>query len=163
MILEMIAEVFPMSGSGVAHANRRQSVRSDIVTNSLSFPSSVPAKGDSSMFTRVVELKCKSGKTNELCSTISGKVLPVLRKQQGFQDEIVLVSNTRPNQLLTLSFWNSDKRRSSRAPSEIPNRKSSKDYTARQRHPTEASRLDRSATASHGVRGIRAVAAGSVN
>jgi heme-degrading monooxygenase HmoA len=58
------------------------------------------------MFTRVVELRSKSGKTNELCSAANEKVLPILRKQQGFQDEILLVSNTDANRVLALSFWN---------------------------------------------------------
>ena len=58
------------------------------------------------MFTRVVELRAKPGKTNELCSAASEKVLPILKKQQGFQDEMVLVSNTGANQVLALSFWN---------------------------------------------------------
>jgi heme-degrading monooxygenase HmoA len=59
------------------------------------------------MFTRVVELRAKPGKTKELASTASEKVLPILKKQQGFQDEMVLVSNTDPNRVLALSFWNS--------------------------------------------------------
>ncbi len=59
------------------------------------------------MFTRVVELRAKPGKTNELCSTVGGNVLSILKKQQGFQDEIILVSNTDPNQVRVLSFWNS--------------------------------------------------------
>ena len=58
------------------------------------------------MFTRVVEGKCKPGKTNEFCSTVTKKVLPILQKQQGFQDEIVLVASTDPSQVLMLSFWN---------------------------------------------------------
>lgn len=58
------------------------------------------------MFTRVVEGKCKTGKTNEFCNTVNEKVLPILRRQQGFQDEIVLVSNKDPNRVLMLSFWN---------------------------------------------------------
>jgi heme-degrading monooxygenase HmoA len=58
------------------------------------------------MFTRVIEMRCKSGKFNELSSMASEKVLPILRKQQGFQDEIVLVSNTDPNRVMALSFWN---------------------------------------------------------
>jgi len=59
------------------------------------------------MFTRVVELRAKPGKTHELSSAASEKVLPILKKQQGFQDEIVLVSNTDANRVLALSFWNS--------------------------------------------------------
>ena len=58
------------------------------------------------MFTRLVELRAKPGKTNELCSAAGEKVLPILRKQQGFQDEIILVSNTDPTQVRALSFWN---------------------------------------------------------
>lgn len=58
------------------------------------------------MFTRMVDLKAKQGKTNELCRTISEKVIPILKKQQGFQDEIVLVSNTDANRVRGLSFWN---------------------------------------------------------
>lgn len=59
------------------------------------------------MYTRVVELTAKPGKTNELCSTVIEKVLPIMKKQPGFQDEIVLASNTHPNKVLSLSFWNS--------------------------------------------------------
>jgi heme-degrading monooxygenase HmoA len=58
------------------------------------------------MFTRVVEGKCKPGKTTEFCNTIVEKVMPILKKQQGFQDEIVLVSTTDPSQVLMISFWN---------------------------------------------------------
>lgn len=58
------------------------------------------------MFTRVVELRCKPGKTNDVCSTANDKVLPILRKQQGFQDELVLVSQTDHNKVLAISFWN---------------------------------------------------------
>ena len=58
------------------------------------------------MFTRAVELKAKPGKTNRLCSVTSERVLPILKKQQGFQGEIVLFSNTEPDRMLVLSFWN---------------------------------------------------------
>jgi heme-degrading monooxygenase HmoA len=58
------------------------------------------------MFTRVVEITSKSGKARELCNTIDDKVLPILKKQAGFVDETVLVSDTEPNRILALSFWN---------------------------------------------------------
>jgi len=58
------------------------------------------------MFTRVVELRAKSGKAKELSTTIYDKVLPILRGQSGFVDEIVLVSDTEADHLLALSFWN---------------------------------------------------------
>jgi heme-degrading monooxygenase HmoA len=58
------------------------------------------------MFTRVVELTSKSGKARELCNTIDDKVLPILKRQTGFVDEIVIVSDAEPNHILALSFWN---------------------------------------------------------
>src|ERR1700694_5090918 len=65
-----------------------------------------PRQGSSSMFTRMVELKCKAGQTHELASLAREKLLPILRKQPGFQDMITLVSFTDPNQMRSLSFWN---------------------------------------------------------
>ena len=59
------------------------------------------------MFTRVVEITSKSGKAKELSNTINEKVLPILKKQTGFVDEAVLVSDTEPTRILGLSFWNS--------------------------------------------------------
>jgi heme-degrading monooxygenase HmoA len=59
------------------------------------------------MFTRVVEINAKSGKASELANTIHEKVLPILKKQTGFVDETVLASDTEPNRMLGLSFWNS--------------------------------------------------------
>ena len=59
------------------------------------------------MFTRVVELTSKSGKTKELSNTINEKVVPILKKQRGFVDETVLVSDMEPTRVLGLSFWNS--------------------------------------------------------
>src|SRR6202045_802896 len=64
-------------------------------------------KGVFSMFTRTVEVTPKSGKAGELASTINEKVLPILKKQAGFMDETLLVSDTEPKQILALSFWDS--------------------------------------------------------
>ena len=61
------------------------------------------------MFTRVVELTSKSGKAKELSNTINEKVVPILKKQTGFVDETVLVSDTESTRVLGLSFWNSKK------------------------------------------------------
>jgi quinol monooxygenase YgiN len=58
------------------------------------------------MFTRIVELNTKPGKTRELCTAIDDKVLPILKKQTGFVDETVLASDTEPNRVLSLSVWN---------------------------------------------------------
>jgi heme-degrading monooxygenase HmoA len=59
------------------------------------------------MFTRVVAVNTKPGKTRELTKSIHEKVLPILEDQQGFIDEILLVSDTEPDQILALSFWKS--------------------------------------------------------
>ena len=59
------------------------------------------------MYTRIVEITSKSGKARELCNTIEDKVLPILKKQAGFVDETVLVSDTESNQVVGLSLWNS--------------------------------------------------------
>jgi heme-degrading monooxygenase HmoA len=58
------------------------------------------------MYTRVVEITSKSGKARDLCNIIEEKVVPVLKKQTGFVDETVLVSDAEPNRVLGLSFWN---------------------------------------------------------
>ena len=58
------------------------------------------------MFTRIVEVTAKTGKVQELSNTINDKVLPILKKQTGFVDETVLASDTDPNRVLAISFWN---------------------------------------------------------
>ena len=60
------------------------------------------------MFTRVVHIHTKTGKSRELSTTLNEKVLPLLRKQTGFVDEISLVSSTNPDEMLALSFWESE-------------------------------------------------------
>ncbi|MGA9793757.1 MAG: antibiotic biosynthesis monooxygenase [Terriglobales bacterium] len=57
------------------------------------------------MFTRVVELTSKPGKSRELSNTINDKIMPILQKQGGFVDEMLLVSNAEPDRVLALSFW----------------------------------------------------------
>lgn len=57
------------------------------------------------MFTRVVELTTKLGQDQQLSDSIHDKVLSILKKQKGFVDEIVLVSDKDDNRVLGLSFW----------------------------------------------------------
>ena len=57
------------------------------------------------MFTRVVELNGKPGKSEQLTNTFNEKILPILEKQPGFQDEIVLLSDTDSDRALGISFW----------------------------------------------------------
>jgi heme-degrading monooxygenase HmoA len=58
------------------------------------------------MFTRVVEITAKAGKSHELANMIHKKVLPILKKQPGFVDETVLLSEAEPDRILAMSFWN---------------------------------------------------------
>lgn len=57
------------------------------------------------MFARTVDLVSSRGKTRILNETIHNKLLPILRVQPGFVDEIVLESDVEPDRFLTLSFW----------------------------------------------------------
>ena len=59
------------------------------------------------MYIRVVEITSKSEKARELCHTIEDKILPILKKQHGFVDEAVMVSDTEPDRILAVSFWKS--------------------------------------------------------
>jgi quinol monooxygenase YgiN len=58
------------------------------------------------MFTRIVELTSKPGKNKQLADTIDDKVLPILKKQKGFVDETVFVSDKEDNRVLAQGFWN---------------------------------------------------------
>ena len=60
------------------------------------------------MFARVAEIETQTGKGRDLSSAMNEKVLPILEKQPGFVDEIMLVSNTDPDQFLALSLWRSE-------------------------------------------------------
>jgi heme-degrading monooxygenase HmoA len=57
------------------------------------------------MFTRLVEINTKYGKTKDVAAMIQEKVLSILKKQPGFIDEIVLLSTTELNRIIALSFW----------------------------------------------------------
>lgn len=57
------------------------------------------------MYTRAVELTTKPGKAHELAKTIQEKALPILKKQSGFVDEVVLISDKDANHVVGMSFW----------------------------------------------------------
>ena len=59
------------------------------------------------MFTRIVEFTAKHGKTKEVAELIHDRIMPILNKQPGFMDEVVLVSTTETNRILGMSFWKS--------------------------------------------------------
>ncbi len=60
------------------------------------------------MFTRVVEVRTRTGKSKEFSTTLNEKVLPILKRQPGFVDEITLLSSTDPDRILALSFWQTE-------------------------------------------------------
>ena len=57
------------------------------------------------MFTRIVEVTSKPGKSHEVADLIHQKILPILRQQTGFIDEIILESDTEPDLVVAMSFW----------------------------------------------------------
>ena len=56
------------------------------------------------MYTRNVSMKLKANCAQEFTRTLENEVIPVLRKQKGFKDEITLIAPER-NDALAISFW----------------------------------------------------------
>ena len=56
------------------------------------------------MYTRNVSMKLKANSVQEFTRTLENDIIPVLRKQKGFQDEITLVAPER-NEAVGISFW----------------------------------------------------------
>jgi len=56
------------------------------------------------MYTRNVSMKLKADSMKEFTRTLENEVIPVLRKQKGFKDEITLVAPER-NDAVAISFW----------------------------------------------------------
>jgi hypothetical protein len=58
------------------------------------------------MFTRIVSMRLKPNSANEVSQTVEKKILPVLRKQAGFRDEVTLIA---PGGLeaVGISMWDS--------------------------------------------------------
>src|SRR5919201_4564920 len=59
------------------------------------------------MFARNVTLHLKANKANEFTRTLETDVLPILRKQPGFKDELTFVASDR-DEAVAISLW--DKR-----------------------------------------------------
>jgi hypothetical protein len=57
------------------------------------------------MFSRIVNFLGRPGQTRQLKDLLRTRVLPTLRVQPGFVDEITLFSDTEPDRVLTLDFW----------------------------------------------------------
>jgi heme-degrading monooxygenase HmoA len=56
------------------------------------------------MYTRNVSMKLKVNSSKEFTRTLENEVIPMLRKQKGFRDEITLVAPER-NDAVAISFW----------------------------------------------------------
>ncbi len=56
------------------------------------------------MFTRHVIMELKSNATPELPNVVESKIMPLLRKQQGFRDLITFVAPDR-SEAIAISFW----------------------------------------------------------
>ncbi|MGH9556435.1 MAG: antibiotic biosynthesis monooxygenase family protein, partial [Terriglobales bacterium] len=53
----------------------------------------------------MVELNCKPEKIEELRTRLDQDILPSLRKQKGFVDELVLNSDRETGHVLAISLW----------------------------------------------------------
>ena len=56
------------------------------------------------MYTRHVTMKLKANSAPEFARVIENEILPLLRKQQGFRDEITFVAPER-SEAVAISFW----------------------------------------------------------
>jgi heme-degrading monooxygenase HmoA len=56
------------------------------------------------MFTRHVTIKLKENSASEFPRIIENEIIPLLRKQKGFRDEVTFVVPER-SEALALSFW----------------------------------------------------------
>ena len=56
------------------------------------------------MYTRNVRMKLKADSVKEFTRILESEVIPLLRKQKGFTDEITLVAPER-NEAVAISFW----------------------------------------------------------
>ena len=57
------------------------------------------------MFARIVRMQIKSNDAANFTRTLESEVLPILRKQSGFRDELILVAPDR-KEAVGISLWN---------------------------------------------------------
>ena len=79
------------------------------------------------MFARNVTLHLKADKANEFTRTLETDVLPMLRRQAGFKDEITFVASDR-DQAVAISLWD---------------KKESADAYSRETYPAVLQKLER--------------------
>jgi len=58
------------------------------------------------MFARNVRMQLKPNSTAQFTQTLEKEVLPLLRKQEGFQDEVTFLG-ANGNEAIAISFWQS--------------------------------------------------------
>lgn len=56
------------------------------------------------MYTRNVSMKLKANSAAKFSRTLEKEIIPLLRKQKGFQDEISFLAPER-NEAVAISFW----------------------------------------------------------
>ena len=79
------------------------------------------------MFARNVTLHLKADKANEFTRTLESDVLPLLRRQAGFKDEITFVASDR-DEAVAISLWD---------------KKGSADAYSRETYPAILQKLER--------------------
>jgi hypothetical protein len=79
------------------------------------------------MFARNVTLHLKADKANEFTRTLESDVLPMLRRQAGFKDEITFLASER-DQAIAISLWD---------------KKESADAYSRETYPAVLQKLER--------------------
>ncbi len=57
------------------------------------------------MYTLIIEGTLKAGKKEEFKTAWGNEILPTLKKQAGFVDEMLLFETKNPNRGVGLSFW----------------------------------------------------------
>ena len=58
------------------------------------------------MFTRIVTMQLKPNTHNEFTESFENQVIPTLRKQRGFKDELLFASPSGP-EVVAISLWES--------------------------------------------------------
>jgi quinol monooxygenase YgiN len=58
------------------------------------------------MYTRNVRIKLRADSVQEFRRLLEQQIIPLLRRQKGFQDEITFVTSKR-NEAVAISFWDS--------------------------------------------------------
>lgn len=59
------------------------------------------------MFARKVSMQLKSNARMEFTQTLEREIIPLLRKQKGFQDEITFVAPGSGTEVVAISLWDS--------------------------------------------------------